>query len=92
MASQTVIGTLQYMDPALDGPGLFFQTDSMKPLLFRNEFSDYYTQYLHYKEWVGVHARLTFIDHGETGCYLGMIPCPQQHPIQMIEVVKLEKE
>lgn len=61
-------------------------------MLFKNEFSDLYTQYLHYKEWVGVHARLTYNDHGETGCSLGMIPCPQQHPISMVDVVKLEKE
>ena len=92
MASQTVTGTLYYFDPAADGPGLYFQTDSVKQLLFKNEFSDYNTQYLHYKEWVGVHVRLTYIDRGETGCTLGMLPCAQQHPTPMVEVVMLEKE
>ena len=54
VSSQSITGTLKYIDPAVDGPGLYFETDSLKPLLFKNEFSDYYTQYLHYKEWVGV--------------------------------------
>ena len=92
VSSQTITGTLKYMDPAVDGPGLYFETDSMNLLLFRNDFSDDYAQYLHYKEWVGVHARLTFIDRGESGCISGMIPCSQQHPIPVVEVVKLEKE
>lgn len=92
MSSQTITGTLHYSDPAVDGAGLYFETDSSEPLLFKNEFSDFYAQYLHYKEWVGVHARLTFVDNGETSCSLGMIPCPQQHPVRLVEVVKLEKE
>ena len=92
MASQTVTGTLKYIDPAVDGPGLYFETDSLEPLLFKNKFSDYNSQYLHYKEWVGVHTRLTFVDNGETGCSLGIVPCPQQHPMRLVEEVKLEKE
>jgi hypothetical protein len=92
VSSQSVKGTLYYSDPAVDGPGLYFATDAGEPLLFKNQFSDYYTQYLHYKEWLGIHARLTFVDNGETGCSLGMVPCPQQHPMRLIEVVKLEKE
>jgi hypothetical protein len=80
------------MDPAVDGPGLYFETDSGEPLLFKNEFSDYHIQYQHYKEWVDVHARLTFVDHREMGCSLGMVPCPLQHPMRLIKVVKLEKE
>jgi len=92
VSSQSITGTLYYSDPAVDGPGLYFETDAGEPLLFKNEFSDYYTQYLHYKEWVGVHTRLSFIDNGETGCSLGMVPCPQQHPMRLVEVVKLENE
>jgi hypothetical protein len=90
--SQTITGIIYYSDPAADGLGLYFETDSNEPLLFRNEFPDYYSQYLHYKEWVGIHARLTFIDKGETGCSSGMVPCPLQHPTRMVEVVTLEKE
>jgi hypothetical protein len=92
VSSQTITGTLKYTDPAVDGPGLYFETNSGEPLLFKNEFSDYYTQYQHYKEWVDVHARLTFVDNGETGCSLGMVPCPLQHLMRLIKVVKLEKE
>ena len=92
MASQTVTGTLRYIDPAVDGPGLYYETDASEPLLFKNEFSDYNTQYLHYKEWIGIHSLLTFIDKGETGCSQGMVPCPQQHPTRLVEVVKLENE
>jgi hypothetical protein len=91
-ASQKISGVLHYSDPAVDGPGLYFETDASEPLLFKNEFSDYYTQYVHYKEWVDLHTRLTFIDKGETGCSLGMVPCPQQHPMRLVEVVKLEKD
>jgi hypothetical protein len=92
VSSQSIKGTLKYIDPAVDGPGLYFETDSSEPLLFKNEFSDYNAQYLYYKEWVGIHARLTFVDNGETGCSLGMVPCPQQHPMRLVQVVKLEKE
>jgi len=90
--SQSTTGTLRYSNPAVDGPGLYFETDESEPLLFKNEFSDLYTQYQHYKEWVDLHSRLTFIDRGENGCSQGMVPCPQQHPIRLIQVVKLEKE
>jgi hypothetical protein len=92
VSSPTIAGTLRFSNPELDGIGLYFETDSMRPMLFKNEFSDLNTQYLHFKEWVGIHARLTYIDHGETGCTLGLIPCPQQHPIPLVEVVKLEKD
>jgi len=90
--SQTITGTLHYSDPAVDGPGLYFETDASEPLLFKNEYPDYNAQYLHYKEWVDIHARLTFVDRGETGCSQGMVPCPQQHPMRLVQVVKLEKE
>jgi hypothetical protein len=90
--SQSATGTLRYSDPAVDGPGLYFETDESEPLLFKNEFSDFYTQYQYYKEWVDLHSHLTYIDKGETGCSLGMVPCPQQHPMRLVQVVKLEKE
>ena len=70
VSSQTITGTLKYTDPAVDGPGLYFETDSREPLLFKNEFSDYYTQYQHYKEWVDVHARLIFVEVGN-GLFIG---------------------
>jgi hypothetical protein len=90
--SQSINGTLHYSDPASDGIGLYFVTDENEPLLFKNEFSDFKAQYLHYIDFVDVHSRLKFIDHGETGCSLGMLPCPQQHPMRLVEVVKLEME
>ena len=90
--SQTITGTLRYSGPVADGVGLYFETDASEPLLFKNEFSDFNAQYQHYIDFVDVHSRLEFIDHGETGCSLGMLPCPQQHPMRLVEVVNLEKE
>lgn len=92
IASQAITGTLRYSSPISDGVGLYFETDENESLLFKNEFSDYNTQYLHYIDFVDVHSRLTFIDRGETGCSFGMLPCAQQHPMRLVEVVKLEKE
>jgi hypothetical protein len=90
--SQSITGTLRYSSPISDGMGLYFETDESEPLLLKNEFSDLNAQYQYYIDFVDVHSRLIFIDHGETGCSLGMLPCPQQHPLRMVEVVKLEKD
>lgn len=89
---KSVTGTLRYSDPALDGGGLYYITDSNEFLLFKNEFPDYYSQYQHYLEFVDIRTRLCYIDKGETGCTFGMMPCAQQIPTKMIEVVKLDKE
>ena len=89
--SQVTSGTLYYSDPAVDGPGLFYVTDGKESILFKNEFADYYTEYLHYKDLVGVHSQLTYKDTGETGCTLGMVPCEQQHKLRIVQVLKLEK-
>jgi hypothetical protein len=89
---QTVTGTLRYSSPASDGIGLYYVTDQQESLLFKNEFSDYNSQYLHYKPYVDLHTRLTFRDNGETGCSLGMLPCSLQHPLRLVEVVWLEKQ
>ena len=89
--SELTTGTLYYSDPAVDGAGLFYQTDKGENLLFKNEFSDDHTQYLHYKDLVGLHSRLTFSDTGESGCTRGMIPCPQQTPLRIVKELKLEK-
>jgi hypothetical protein len=90
--SQSITGTLRYSSPVADGIGLYYVTDENEPLLFKNEFSDFNAQYQHYIDFVDAHSRLTFVDHGETGCSLGMLPCPQQHPMRLVEVVKLDKE
>ncbi|HEY1872724.1 MAG TPA: hypothetical protein VGG71_16810 [Chitinophagaceae bacterium] len=89
---QSIIGTLRYSSPISDGIGLYFDTDEGELLLFKNIFSDYNAQYQHYIDFIDVHSRLTFIDRGETGCTFGMLPCAQQHPLRLVEVVKLEKE
>jgi hypothetical protein len=89
---QYITGTLLFSDPASDGAGLYFDTDEGEFLLFKNIFSDYNAQYQHYIDFIGVYSRLSFIDRGETGCTFGMLPCAQQHPLRLVEVVKLEKE
>jgi hypothetical protein len=90
--SQVVSGTLYYSDPAVDGAGLFYETDSEENLIFKEDTSDIYSQYIKYKNFVGIHSRLTFTDTGETGCLSGMIPGPCSHPLRIVKVVKLEKQ
>ena len=89
---QSITGTLRYSGPVTDGIGLYYVTDESEALLFKNEFSDFNAQYQYYIDFVDVHSRLEFIDHGETGCSLGMLPCPQQHPMRLVEVMNLGKE
>jgi len=92
-ASQKITGTLHYSDPAADGAGLTYETDKGETLLFKNEFADLYTQYLNYKDFVGVHSSLTYQDSGAKGCPVSMIPdyCAQ-HPMTVVVVIKLEKQ
>ena len=90
--SQVISGTLYYSDPAVDGGGLIYGTDDKESILFKNEFSDYYTEYLYYKDFVGIHSRLTYRDTGETGCTLGMVPCAEQHKLRIFQVLKLERQ
>jgi hypothetical protein len=70
IASQAITGTLRYSSPISDGVGLYFETDENESLLFKNEFSDYNTQYLHYIDFVDVHSRLTFIDRGRNRLFI----------------------
>ncbi len=87
--SQKISGTLHYSDPAVDGAGLFYETDKGELLLFKNEFTDLYTQYMVFKNYVGVHTSLTYQDTGTTGCTLGMVPGPCDHPLRVVAVIKL---
>src|SRR5450755_1717583 len=91
--SQTITGVLHFSDPAVDGSGLTFIADNGETLLFKNEFPDYQTQYVYYKNSVGVESRLTFSDTGTTGCPFSMNPdyCTL-HPLRVVQVLKLEKE
>jgi len=86
-------GTLYYSDPAVDGAGLFFTTDQSENILFKNEDADYYAQYLHYKDFVGSHCRLTYEDEGAKGCPPSMDPgyC-QTHGWRIVKVKKIEKD
>jgi hypothetical protein len=91
--AQTISGVLLYSDPDVDGGGLTYVTDSGETILFKNEFTDYYTQYLNYRNFVGVHSLLTFTDTGATGCSLSEIAdyCAQ-HPMRVVQVFRLVKE
>lgn len=90
--SQVISGTLYFSDPAVDGAGLFFETDGKELLLFKNEYPDYYSQYLHYKEFIGVHCHLFFQDTGTRGCTISMMPGPCPHPLRVVAVIKLVKQ
>ena len=83
---------MTFIDPAVDGPGMIYRTDDEENILFKNDFSDYSAQYLHYKEFVGVHTQLTYVDEGEKGCSFAMIPnyC-EDHKLRVVVVQKLEK-
>jgi hypothetical protein len=91
--SQKISGVLHYSHPAVDGAGLTYLTDKGETLLFKNQSSDLYSQYLKYKNFVDLHTLLTYQDSGSTGCPASMIPdyCAQ-HPMRIVIVLQLVKQ
>ena len=91
--TQIVTGKLWYSDPASDGSGLFFAVDTGGNLLFKNEYADTYQQYLHFKDLVNLHCRLTFTATGDSSCLFSDIPgyC-ETHQVPIVEVKSLQPQ
>jgi hypothetical protein len=86
-----VSGILHYSDPAVDGAGLYYETVKGELLIFKNEFADGYTRYLHYQDMVEVPSRLVYTNTGDSSCLGGIAgPCTNQIPV--VTVVSLIKQ
>ena len=88
-------GTLQtegvlHNDNFPDGFGLYYRIDfTNEMILFKNKFSSDSAQLQYYKQYINVHTRLYYLDHGDTGCVYGIGPVCG---LRLIEPVRLEKE
>jgi hypothetical protein len=89
--SQMVSGVLFWLDPAVDGPGLYYQTEKEEQLILKEDTLNMYALHLKYKNLVGIPSRLTYSDTGDSSCLSQMIPGPCLHKIRVVEVLKLEK-
>lgn len=82
-------GILHY-DLFPEGRELFYVTDTFQELLIlKNYFPTKRDQYLYYKEFVGLHSGLYFIDKGEKGC---VEETATNCPYRLIEPVGFKKE
>ncbi len=88
---QSVTGELRYSDPAADGLGLYYVTDSTESLVIVDDTANLTSLDPKYSDFVNVHSRLTFTDSHERGCLSGMIPGPCANPLRKVRVNKLEK-
>src|SRR5579864_2525776 len=73
-------GTLQtegtlHNDDFPDGFGFYYRIDfTDEMILFRNKFSSDSAQLQYYKQYINVHTRLYYLDHGDSGCVYGFAP------------------
>ena len=80
-------GVLRY-DNFPDGWGLYYATDSSEYIILKNSFSNNSAQYQHYKEFVNLHTRLRYLDHGETGCLIGIGPSCGHRVVEVVDLTK----
>ena len=78
-------GVLRY-DNFPDGWGLYYATDSSEYIILKNSFSNDSAQYRHYKEFVNLHTRLRYLDHGETGCLMGIGPSCGHRVVEVVDL------
>jgi hypothetical protein len=89
---EVVSGTLRYSNPAFDGAGLYYTTDSAETLIFKD-----YTVSMSpdmdpkYSDFINVHSRLMYTWGGEKGCTVGMNTAPCTNNLRKVVVIKLEK-
>ena len=88
---QIITGTLRYSDPAVDGAGLYYETDSAEVLIIKDDTANMESREPKYIDFVNIHSRLTFTDSGEKGCLSGMMPGPCTNRHRLVTVNKLEK-
>jgi hypothetical protein len=90
--SQMVSGILFWSDPAVDGPGLYYQTESSEQLILKEDTLNMYALHLKYKDLLGIHSRLTYTNTGDSSCLSQDIPGPCLHPLRVVEVLNLVKQ
>jgi hypothetical protein len=87
-------GYLYFQSPASDGAGLYFLTDSSQnvhpeTLYFYNDSGDLFLNYDEFKDSIGLHLRLTYLDEGRRGCpFCQVIPAPQERIVKLISVAQ----
>jgi hypothetical protein len=84
-------GFLRFSDPAYDGVGLYYETDSAETIIIKDDTVNLTSRDPKYSDFVNIHSRLTYTDSSERGCLSGMAPGPCAHPLRMVRVNKLEK-
>jgi hypothetical protein len=73
-----------------DGFGLFYQIDfTNEMIIFKDTFASDSAQLQYYQQYINVHTRLYYLDHGDTGCLYGI---GRTCPFRVVEPVRLEKE
>jgi hypothetical protein len=92
--TEAVNGTLNYACECLDGSGLTFYTDDDKTLVFTDDSTDSWPAVdsiiTRYKDLMGIHSRLTYIDLNKTRCNHGMtIGCSLVPVVKIVKIVKL---
>jgi hypothetical protein len=87
---EVVTGTLHYSNPASDGAGLYYVTDSTETLIF-TDYTVSMSPDPKYSDFINVHSRLTYTWGGEKGCTVSMISAPCTNSLRKVVVVKLEK-
>ena|SRR5579864_1671274 len=89
-----VTGYLYFSGPAADGTGLYFLTDSnqhnhQEYLYFYNDTGDLFLAYDQFKDSIGPHLLLTYLDEGRRECpFCQVIPAPQERIVKLIKLVK----
>ena len=84
-------GVLLYSDPASDGPGLYFLTDGNSEFLyFYNAMGDQFSNVVGFKDSIGLHLRMTYLDEGRRGCpFCQIMPA---HPERIVKLLSLVRE
>ena len=87
-------GYLHFSSPAFDGTGLNFLTDSglnmhQEYLYFYNDSGDQFLNYDQFKDSIGLHLRMTYLDEGRRSCpFCQTIPTSLNRIVKLISLVK----
>jgi hypothetical protein len=91
VSQEVTTGFLRFSDPAYDGLGLYYDTDSAETIIIKDDTANLISRDPKYSDFVNIHSRLTFTDSSERGCLSGMAPGPCAHMLRKVRVNKLEK-
>ena len=90
-SQQVTTGTLRFSDPAVDGLGLYYETDNAEVLIIKDDTANMTSLDPKFPDFVNIHSRLTFTYSGEKGCLSTMVPGPCSNLLRKVAVDKLEK-